>query len=95
MSILRSETRFARPVSEANLKRDLRDSQSECSDPRARPCRCRATILAVSADPLKSALEEIAPKLDPDLGPVLAALQADEPVEHAWETLLKAILDEA
>ena len=49
----------------------------------------------VSADPLKSALEEIAPKLHPDLEPVIAALQADEPVEHAWEILLREILDEA
>lgn len=49
----------------------------------------------VSSDPLKSALEEIAPKLDPDLLPLTQSLSADEPVEEAWEVLLKEILDEA
>jgi hypothetical protein len=48
-----------------------------------------------TGDPLHGALEHIAPKLDPDLGPVIAALQADEPVEEAWEALLQEILREA
>jgi hypothetical protein len=49
----------------------------------------------MSVDPLKSALEEIAPKLDPGLEPLFAALRTDEPVEEAWEALLQEILDEA
>jgi hypothetical protein len=49
----------------------------------------------MSADPLKSSLEEIAPKLDPGLEPLFAALRTDEPVEEAWEALLQEILDEA
>ena len=49
----------------------------------------------MSADPLKSALEAIAPKLDPGLEPLFAALHTDEPVEEAWEALLQEILDEA
>jgi hypothetical protein len=51
--------------------------------------------LRVSSDPLKSALEEISAKLDPDLLPLTQALSADEPVEEAWEAMLKEILDEA
>lgn len=46
-------------------------------------------------DPLKSALEEIAPKLDPGLEPLAAALLAEEPVEDAWAGLLQEILDAA
>jgi hypothetical protein len=42
-----------------------------------------------------SALEEIAPKLNPELERVMAALRAGEPVEDAWEALLQEILDEA
>ncbi len=49
----------------------------------------------MSADPLKSALEEIATDLDPGLEPVMAALRADESVEDAWESLLRGIIDEA
>ncbi len=49
----------------------------------------------MSSDPLKSALEEIAAKLDPDLLPLTQALSADEPVEEAWAAMLKEILDEA
>lgn len=49
----------------------------------------------MSTDPLKSALEEIAPKLDPGLEPLFVALRTDEPVEEAWEALLQEILDEA
>jgi hypothetical protein len=49
----------------------------------------------MSVDPLISALEEIAPKLIPELEPVMAALRAGEPVEDAWEALLQEILDEA
>lgn len=51
--------------------------------------------LRMSSDPLKSALEEIAAKLDPDLLPLTQALSADEPVEEAWAAMLKEILDEA
>lgn len=50
---------------------------------------------AVIEDPLKSALEEITPKLDPGLEPLAAALLAEEPVEDAWATLLQEILDAA
>jgi hypothetical protein len=49
----------------------------------------------VSADPLKEALEEISTRLEPGLEPILAALQADESVEDAWEVLLQEVLDEA
>lgn len=49
----------------------------------------------MSADPLKSALEEIAADLEPGLEPIMAALQADESLEDAWETLLQEVLDEA
>jgi hypothetical protein len=49
----------------------------------------------MTADPLKNALEEIEPKLDPGMKPVLAALRANESVEEAWEGLLQEILDEA
>lgn len=49
----------------------------------------------MSSDPLKSALEDIAPKLDPALEPLFAALRTDAPVEEAWEGLLQEILDEA
>jgi hypothetical protein len=49
----------------------------------------------VNADPLKSALEEIAPRLDAEVQPLVTALLADEPVEDAWQVLLKEILDEA
>ena len=49
----------------------------------------------VIEDPLKSALEEIAPKLDPGLDPLAAALLAEEPVEDAWAGLLQEILDAA
>jgi hypothetical protein len=49
----------------------------------------------VTADPLKSALEEITPKLDSGLQPLGAALLAEEPVEDAWAALLQEILDEA
>jgi hypothetical protein len=49
----------------------------------------------MSADPLKSALAEIATGLEPGLEPVMAALQEDEPVEDAWEKLLCEVLDEA
>jgi hypothetical protein len=51
--------------------------------------------LRMSSDPLKSALEEISAKLDPDLLPLTQALSADEPVEEVWEAMLKEILDEA
>jgi hypothetical protein len=49
----------------------------------------------MSSDPLKSALDDIAPKLDPALLPLTAALAADESVEDAWEVLLTEVLDEA
>jgi hypothetical protein len=49
----------------------------------------------VAADPLKSALEELTPGLDPELKPLAAALLGDEPVEDAWAALLQEILDEA
>lgn len=49
----------------------------------------------VIEDPLKGALEEIAPKLDPGLEPLAAALLAEEPVEDAWAGLLQEILDAA
>lgn len=49
----------------------------------------------MSTDPLKSALEDIAPKLDPALEPLFAALRTDTPVEDAWDELLQEILDEA
>jgi hypothetical protein len=49
----------------------------------------------VSEDPLKNALEEIAPKVGSDLKPVVAALLADESAESAWAALLQEILDEA
>jgi hypothetical protein len=49
----------------------------------------------MTGDPLKSTLEEIAPKLDRDLQPLVAALRDGEPVEDAWEELLQEILDEA
>jgi hypothetical protein len=47
----------------------------------------------VIEDPLKGALEEIAPKLDPELEPLAAALLAEESVEDAWAGLLQEILD--
>jgi hypothetical protein len=49
----------------------------------------------VNADPLKDALEEIGPKLDLELQPLVAALLADKPVEEGWQALLQEILDEA
>jgi hypothetical protein len=49
----------------------------------------------VNADPLKSSLEEIAPRLDAELEPLMKALQAEESAEDAWEALLQEILDEA
>jgi hypothetical protein len=49
----------------------------------------------VIEDPLKGALEEIAPKLDPELEPLAAALLAEEPIEDAWAGLLQEILDAA
>jgi hypothetical protein len=49
----------------------------------------------VSSDPLKSALEEIGAQLDPELEPIMAALQEDGSLEDAWETLLQEVLDEA
>jgi hypothetical protein len=50
---------------------------------------------SMSVDPLKSALEEIAPKLDVEMQPVVVALLADGQAEDAWEVLLKETLDEA
>ncbi|MGD9735180.1 MAG: hypothetical protein AB7V58_06155 [Solirubrobacterales bacterium] len=49
----------------------------------------------MTEDPLKGALGEIAPKLDPGLEPLAAALLAEEPVEDAWAGLLQEILDAA
>jgi len=49
----------------------------------------------VIEDPLKDALEEIAPKLDPRLEPLAAALLAEEPIDDAWGGLLQEILDAA
>jgi hypothetical protein len=49
----------------------------------------------VTADPLKSALEDIAPKLDAEVQPLVAALLADDAVDQAWEVLLQGVLDEA
>jgi hypothetical protein len=46
-------------------------------------------------DPLKSALEEIGPRLDSALQPLVAALIADQPVEESWQSMLQEILDEA
>jgi hypothetical protein len=48
----------------------------------------------MAADPLKSALEEIGPKLDPALQPLISALLADESVEERWQALLQDVLDE-
>jgi len=47
------------------------------------------------ADPLKTALEEIEPKLESEMRPLVAALMAGEPVEDAWQALLREVLDEA
>jgi hypothetical protein len=49
----------------------------------------------VIEDPLKAALQEIAPKLDPGFDPLATALLAEEPVEDAWAGLLQEILDAA
>lgn len=49
----------------------------------------------MGVDPLKSALEEIAPKLDAEMRPIVVALLADEQVEDAWQALLQEVLDEA
>jgi len=49
----------------------------------------------VIEDPLKGALDEIAPKLDSGLDPLAAALLAEGPVEDAWAALLQEILDAA
>ncbi len=49
----------------------------------------------MSVDPLKSALEEIAPQLDVEMQPIIVALLAGEQVEDAWQTLLQEVLDEA
>ncbi len=49
----------------------------------------------MSVDPLKSTLEEIAPKLDVEMQPVVVALLADKQVEDAWQALLQEVLDEA
>jgi hypothetical protein len=49
----------------------------------------------VTDDPLRSALEEIGPKLDAELEPLMQALRTGEPIEVAWEGLLQEILDEA
>jgi hypothetical protein len=57
--------------------------------------RLRGYDPCMSVDPLISALEEVAPKLNPELERVMAALRAGEPVEDAWEALLQEILDEA
>jgi hypothetical protein len=49
----------------------------------------------VSKDPLKSALEEIAPKLDPEVQPLVASLLEGRQIEDAWQDLLQETLDEA
>ena len=49
----------------------------------------------VIVDPLKSALEEIAPKLDAELQSLVAALLANQQLEDAWQALLQEVLDEA
>src|ERR1700733_13256020 len=53
--------------------------------------RDRGYDLPVSSDPLKSALEEIAPKLDPEVLPLIATLLAGESLEESWEILLKKV----
>ena len=55
----------------------------------------RAYDGSMIAEPLKAALEEIRPKLDLELQPLLVALLADESVEESWQSLLQEILDEA
>jgi hypothetical protein len=57
--------------------------------------RSATTIVIVAEDPLKGALEEIAPKLDDTIGPLATALLGDESVEDAWAKLLQENLDEA
>jgi hypothetical protein len=49
----------------------------------------------VTADPLREALEEIEPTLDPEVQPLVAALLANEPVENSWQAILQEIFDEA
>jgi len=49
----------------------------------------------MSEDPLRVALEEIAPKLDPELQRLVAALLDGHPIDESWEKLLQEILDEA
>jgi len=69
--------------------RKIGSSSAPILDPR------RGYDRLVIEDPLKGALEEIAPKLDPGLDPLAAALLAEEPVEDAWAALLQEILDAA
>jgi hypothetical protein len=49
----------------------------------------------MSEGPLQEALREIAPDLDASMEPLITALRAGQPVEDAWEHLLKEALDEA
>jgi hypothetical protein len=49
----------------------------------------------MDADPLKSALNEIAPTLDPEMQALLTTLIAEESVEDAWQALVQEVLSEA
>jgi hypothetical protein len=49
----------------------------------------------MAEEPLKSALNEIEPKLNPEFKPLVASLLEGQPAEDAWEALLQEILDEA
>lgn len=50
---------------------------------------------AVAEDPLRVALEEISPKLKPELRRLMAAFLAGNPLDESWQRLLQEILDEA
>jgi len=49
----------------------------------------------MTEDPLKSALEEITPKLGTELEQLAKALLGDESIEDAWAQILQEHLDEA
>jgi hypothetical protein len=49
----------------------------------------------MAANPLDAALQDIKPKLDADLHPLVDALLAGEAAEQGWQELLQEILDEA
>jgi uncharacterized protein YgfB (UPF0149 family) len=49
----------------------------------------------MAATPLEAALQNVKPKLDAELHPLVDALLAGEAAEQGWQELLQEVLDEA